>query len=190
MSFRAPPTGRPGLPGAGRYIYSRMGNPTVNALKKRRGLEGGLPAKPPQPAWPPWSSLRASQPGDHVVSTTASTGSSRVMLEKELSRFGVRSTFSTAPTRQRRKGPRPETKMIFIESPMTPAEKKPIFRGGEIAARLKILSSWTIVRLPYLQRPLELGGGHRQQQPDKDSERPHRRVAEDLSPETRKILEA
>jgi len=98
--------------------------------------------------------------GDHVVSTNCIYGPSRIMLEKELVRFGVRSTFvDSSDLSNVERAIRPETKLVFVESPMNPSMSITDLRGaGEIAARHKLLYVVdNTFASPYLQRPLELG---------------------------------
>ncbi|MGA2404728.1 MAG: PLP-dependent transferase, partial [Syntrophobacteraceae bacterium] len=78
------------------YIYSRLGNPTVNALEESlAAMEGGFAAVAAASGMAAVSSVYISflSRGDHVVSTNCIYGASRVILENELSRYGVETTF-------------------------------------------------------------------------------------------------
>lgn len=145
------------------YIYTRIGNPTVNALEECiASLEGGFAGIGTSTGMAAVGTVLIGllNQGDHVVATNCIYGSSRVMLEKELARFGVRSSFvDTSELSRIEHALLPETKMIFIESPMNPSMKITDLRGvGGIAAERKILYVVdNTFASPYLQRPLELG---------------------------------
>jgi methionine-gamma-lyase len=145
------------------YIYSRLGNPTVNALEDNvAALENGFGGIAAATGMAAVSSVFIAflGQGDHVVATNCLYGSSRVILESELARFGVKSTFVDSSDASNIEGAmRPETKMIFIETPMNPSMKITDLRAAaEIAGRHKaLLVVDNTFASPYLQRPIELG---------------------------------
>ena len=95
-----------------------------------------------------------------MVSTASVYGPSRVVVEKYYARFGVEATFTnTSNLDNLRNAIRPETKLIYIESPSNPA-----MQVTDIAAAAAIAHEHGIVLAvdntfasPYLQRPLDLG---------------------------------
>ncbi len=145
------------------YIYTRIGNPTVHALEESLAtLEGGFAAIATSTGMAAVGAVFIAllSQGDHVVAGNCIYGASRVMLEKEMSRFGVQSTFvDSSDAAKIEKALRPETRMIFVESPMNPSmELTDLGAAGEIAARRKVLLVVdNTFASPYLQRPLELG---------------------------------
>jgi methionine-gamma-lyase len=99
--------------------------------------------------------------GDHVVATDSLYGATRLILENELYRFGVGSTFvdtsDVEATRLAIQAVR--TKMVFIETPTNPTMiLTDIRKTAEIAhaAGAPLIVDNTFAS-PYLQRPLELG---------------------------------
>ncbi len=145
------------------YIYTRLNNPTVNALEEAvSSLENG------------WGGIAAATGmaavttvfltflgrGDHVVSTDSIYGASRVALQFELSRFGVESTFvDSSALRNTERAIGPDTKMVFLETPTNPTMAVADIRAtAEIAhAHGAILVVDNTFASPYIQRPLELG---------------------------------
>ena len=89
-----------------------------------------------------------------------STGPLVVLLENELSRFGVRSTFvDTSKPENTERAIQTATKMVFIETPTNPTMiLTDIRRTADIAhAHGSILAADNTFASPYLQRPLEYG---------------------------------
>lgn len=145
------------------YIYTRLGNPTVNALEESiASLEGGFAGIATSTGMAAVGTVFIAllNQGDHVVATNCIYGASRVMLEKELARFGVRSSFvDTSDLSGIERALKPETMMIFVESPMNPSMKiTDLSAVGKIAAGRNIL--FTVDNTfagPHLQRPIEMG---------------------------------
>lgn len=98
--------------------------------------------------------------GSHIVSTDAVYGASRTVLEKLLCRFGVESTFvDTSQIDQVEQAIRPNTKLLFIETPANPTISiTDIAACAEIARKhgIKLAVDNTFCS-PYLQKPLDLG---------------------------------
>lgn len=145
------------------YVYSRMNNPTVNALEENLViLENGYSAMATATGMAAVSTvlLALLEQGAHVVSTDSLYGSTRVLIENELARYGVRSTFvDTSDPENVRKAIRPETRLVFIETPTNPTMKLTDLRAvSEIArgAGAKVVVDNTFAS-PYLQRPFEHG---------------------------------
>ena len=145
------------------YIYTRMGNPTVAALEAAVcSLERGHGAIATSSGMAAianvfFTYLRA---GAHVVGTDSVYGPSRVIVEKYFSRFGVDSSFvDTSDPANIHTAIRPETTMLYIETP-----ENPTIRLTDIAACAEIASEHNLLLVvdntfatPLLQRPLELG---------------------------------
>jgi methionine-gamma-lyase len=145
------------------YIYSRLSNPTVNALEDNVAtLENGFGGVGTATGMAAVSSVFIAflGQGDHVVATNCLYGSSRVILELELARFGVKSTFvDTSDVPNIERAMRPETRMVFVETPMNPSMKiTDLNAAAEIAhnhGALLIVDN--TFASPYLQRPIDLG---------------------------------
>ena len=145
------------------YIYSRLNNPTVNALEESiAAMDGGFAGVATASGMAAVSSVFIAflSRGDHVVSTDCLYGSSRVILESELTRYGVESTFvDSSELSNIEKAMRPSTKMIYVETPMNPSMKITDIAGAaEIAKKHGVLLVVdNTFAGPYLQRPIELG---------------------------------
>jgi methionine-gamma-lyase len=98
--------------------------------------------------------------GAHAVVTDCVYGPTRTILESEYARFGVQATFvdSSHPDNVAR-ALRPNTKLVFVESPANPTLKlTDIARCADIAHRVgAILVVDNTFASPYLQNPLQLG---------------------------------
>lgn len=145
------------------YIYSRLNNPTVNALEENvAALENGFGGIATSTGMAAVSSvyLAILGKGAHIVASNCIYGASRTILQNELSRFGVESSFvDSSDLANIERAVRPETKMIFVETPMNPSMKITDLRGAaEIAKRHgTLLVVDNTFASPFLQRPLELG---------------------------------
>jgi cystathionine beta-lyase/cystathionine gamma-synthase len=145
------------------FSYSRSGNPTVRALEQKLAvLEGGMGCTC-------YSTGMAAEQvvfqatlsaGDHAVISDVAYGGTYRLATKIYSRFGVEFTFvDTANPDAVREAIRPNTKLVFTETPANPTLKL-----TDIAAISKITKERGIVHAvdntfltPYFQRPLELG---------------------------------
>jgi len=145
------------------YIYTRIGNPTINALERQIAiLEKGYGAiavgSGMAAATTIYLSLLSS--GDHIVSTDAIYGPARNVMEKQFVRFGFQSTYiNTTDAETIKKAIRPNTKVLYIETPANPT-----MDITDLAACAKIAHENNILLVvdntfcsPYLQNPLELG---------------------------------
>ena len=145
------------------YIYTRIGNPTTVALEQNVAqLENGFGATATASGMGAVSTayMALLNQGDHVVSTASVYGPSRVLMEKHMSRFGVASTFvDTSDLDNLRRAIRPETKLVYVESPSNPSMLVTDLRAAaEIAhERGAVLVVDNTFASPYLQRPLDLG---------------------------------
>ena len=145
------------------YIYSRLNNPTVNALEESVAtLEGGFGGIATASGMAAVASVYLSflGRGDHVVAGSCIYGASRVILESELVRYGVETTFvDSSDLSNIEKAMRPETRMIFVETPMNPSIRLTDLAGTAAVARKHgaLLAVDNTFASPYLQRPIEFG---------------------------------
>lgn len=145
------------------YIYTRLGNPTINVLEKMvaelEGGFGGIGASSGMGAVNVVYMALLSK-GDHMISSDAVYGPSRVIMEEHYSRFGVESTFvNTSDVSNIKSAIKPNTRMLYIETPANPTvDITDIKACAEIAKEHGlILVVDNTFSSPYLQRPLELG---------------------------------
>lgn len=145
------------------YIYTRLGNPTIRAFEEAMAsLEGGFGGIAVASGMAAVTTMYMTYlgAGSHIVSSAAVYGPSRNVLEKHFSRFGVEATFlDTSRTELVEAAIRPNTKVIYIETPANPTIAiTDIAACAEIARKhgIKLVVDNTFCS-PYLQRPLELG---------------------------------
>jgi methionine-gamma-lyase len=145
------------------YIYSRIGNPTTAALEQNVAqLENGFGATATSSGMGAISTayMALLSQGDHVVSTASVYGPSRVLMEKHMGRFGVASTFlDTTDLVRLQQAIKPNTKVVYVESPSNPAMLVTDLRAAaEIAhgAGALLVVDNTFAS-PFLQKPLDLG---------------------------------
>ncbi|MYS20613.1 MULTISPECIES: cystathionine gamma-synthase [unclassified Streptomyces] len=147
----------------GGYEYSRSANPTRTALERnlaaleggRRGLAfaSGLAAED--------CLLRAMlAPGDHVVIPNDAYGGTFRLFAKVVERWGVRwSVADTSDPQAVRDAMRPETKLIWVETPSNPllgVSDITALAGVARQASARLVVDNTFAS-PYLQQPLALG---------------------------------
>ncbi len=145
------------------YIYTRMGNPTVAALEEAiASLEGGHAALATGSGMAAIATVLFTylEAGAHLVGTDCVYGPSRVIVERHFRRFGVQSTFvDTSDLAQVRAAIRPDTRLLYVETPENPTIRLTDIRGcAEIAREhgLLLVVDNTFAT-PVLQRPLEHG---------------------------------
>ncbi len=145
------------------YIYTRIANPTIRALEENVAeLEHGCGAIATSSGMGAITTVYMALlgAGAHLVSTASVYGPSRVVVEKEFSRFGVEASFvDTSDLAQVRAAIRPNTKIVYIETPSNPT-----MQVTDIEAVSKIAHEHGCLVVvdntfasPYLQTPLELG---------------------------------
>lgn len=145
------------------FKYTRLGNPTVAALEECiADLEGGCGAMAASTGMAAvqtvYFTLLAA--GAHVVGTDALYGPSRMILEKEYSRFGVTGTFvDTSDVANVERAMRPETKLVYLETPANPTLKLcDIEAIAKIAHdRGALVAVDNTFATPLLQQPFSLG---------------------------------
>ena len=96
------------------FIYTRINNPTIDALEKLVAeLENGYRAIAVSSGMGAVNTIYMGllSQGDHLISSAAVYGPSRVVMEKHYSRFGVESSYvDTSNLENIRKAIRPNTK--------------------------------------------------------------------------------
>jgi methionine-gamma-lyase len=145
------------------YIYTRIDNPTTRMLEDcvaalERGTQGLATATGMAAVCTVFFSLLRS--GDHVVATETLYGPSRLVLENDFARFGVGSTFvDTGDLDAVERAFRPETKLLFLETPANPTLRlADLAACSALAARRGALVAVdNTFASPVLQRPLEHG---------------------------------
>lgn len=145
------------------FIYSRFSNPTVGMFESRMAAMEGAEA-----AWATATGMAAVsssllamlRAGDHVVCARALFGSCRYIVEEMLPRFGIQSTLVDGrDLAQWQAAIRPNTKVLFLESPTNPNLQVSDLRGvADIAhtAGTRLIVD-NVFATPILQRPLEFG---------------------------------
>lgn len=145
------------------FIYTRIGNPTISALETTLAeIEHGCGAVAVGSGMAAVNTVYMGllKSGDHMISSAAVYGPSRVVMEKYWSNFGVESTYiDTTNIDNVKKAIKPNTKMIYIESPANPTmDITDIKAVCELAHPKNIL---VVVDntfcSPVLQLPLDLG---------------------------------
>lgn len=145
------------------YIYSRIGNPTIDALEELvTALENGYGAIAHSSGMAAVNTLYMAllDKDAHIVSTDAVYGPSRVVMEKHFSRFGVSYSYvDTTKIENIENALRPNTKVIYIETPANPTMA--IVDLQAVVALAKKHNITTVVDntfcSPYLQNPLDYG---------------------------------
>lgn len=144
-------------------IYTRLGNPTVAALEECvAALEGGCGAVSAATGMGAVSTvlLTLLGAGAHMVGTHPLYGPSRGLADRHFSRFGVASSWVGAPDLDGvRAAMRPETKLVYVETPANPTlDLVDLSGAAEIAHRAGVpLVVDNTFAGPHLQRPLEHG---------------------------------
>jgi cystathionine beta-lyase/cystathionine gamma-synthase len=144
------------------YDYARSNHPNRKALERTVAkLEGGHSAYVFSSGMAGIDAVfRTLRPGDHVVLSEAVYGGVFRLATQLLVHFGLEFSFvDTSVPDLVHASFRPNTKMLYIETPTNPT-----MRVTDIAAVAKIASGRNITVVvdntflsPYLQRPIELG---------------------------------
>lgn len=153
---------RENLGNPGDFFYSRIGNPTRKSLEStiallengRHGLAfaSGVAAS--------LAALQVVKPGDHIVAGSDIYGGSYRIFEQLMRPWGVNTSYAMGcDTESYAACIRPETRLIWLETP-----SNPLLQLTDIAALAAFASQRGIVTAvdntfasPYFQRPLELG---------------------------------
>jgi methionine-gamma-lyase len=148
------------------HAYTRWSNPTLRALEERMAaLEGAKGAVVTATGMAAVSAVLLTflSQGDHVVASEVCYAGSVELFGEHLPRLGIEvSLVDTSDVEQVLAALRPNTKIVYVETPANP-----ILRISDIAAlaevaheagaKLVVDSTWAG---PTLQRPLELGADY------------------------------
>jgi len=160
--FQTSTFGRPSLEERNDYFYSRIGNPTRTALESTLALlengKHGVAFASGVAAM--MAAVQVLKPGDHVVSGMDVYGGSYRIFEQLLRPWGVETTYAASEALESfAECIRPETRLIWIESP-----SNPLLQLTDIRALAKLADERGIILAvdntfasPYFQRPLDLG---------------------------------
>ena len=145
------------------YIYTRLGNPTIAALENAvANLEKGFAGIATSSGMAAITTVYLTflGKGKHIVSHNALYGPARSVMETIFARFGVEYTYvDTTNIENVKSAIRPETAMIYTETPANPTMgisdlKKLADLAHEIGVPLVVDNTFCS---PYLQRPIEFG---------------------------------
>ena len=145
------------------YIYSRMGNPTVEALENSvAALEGGSAALACSSGMAAIHTTLATllKQGDHVVCSEAVYGPTATLVCSLMSEFGIESTMvDTSDTNAVAQAMRPNTKVVYIETPCNPtlviADLEAIGKIAHEHGALVVVDNTFMS--PILQQPFRFG---------------------------------
>ncbi|NHZ84501.1 MAG: aminotransferase class I/II-fold pyridoxal phosphate-dependent enzyme [Planctomycetia bacterium] len=145
------------------FIYTRLGNPTTAALQEAVAiLEKGTDALATASGMAAVTTIYTTflEAGAHMIASEAIYGPSRVVMEKEFSRFGVKFDFvDTSDIENVKRVIRPNTKLIFIETPANPTIKLTDIKAcADIAHSYgAVLAVDNTFMSPILQNPFDFG---------------------------------
>lgn len=145
-------------------IYSRFVNPTVqeftNKMVMLEGAEAGFATASGMSAV--FGSFMALlKQGDHLLSCSSIFGSTHTVIKKYLPNFGIEYSYvpASANAADWEAAIRPNTKMIFLETPTNPGlDIVDLEMIAKLAKKHKILLNVdNCFATPLLQRPIEFG---------------------------------
>ncbi|WP_309080334.1 bifunctional o-acetylhomoserine/o-acetylserine sulfhydrylase [Zhihengliuella sp.] len=145
-------------------IYTRIGNPTQDAVEQRiADLEGGVGALllASGQAATTYALLNIAEAGDHIVASPSLYGGTQNLFKHTLKKFGLEVTFVTDPDDLDawRAAVRPNTKAFFAEVVSNPRQDVLDIEGVSAIAHgagVPLIVDNTLAT-PYLIRPLEWG---------------------------------
>ncbi|MCG8393892.1 MAG: O-succinylhomoserine sulfhydrylase [Pseudomonadales bacterium] len=144
-------------------IYSRFTNPTVRSFEQRlAAMEGGEACVAFASGMAAISGTFFSllAPGDHIVSSRSVFGTTNVVFDRYLKKFGIETTLvDLSDLKAWETAIRPETKILYLETP-----SNPLSEVGDIRALAKLAHDNDALLVvdncfctPALQKPLALG---------------------------------
>jgi len=144
-------------------IYSRFTNPTVWAMQERlAALEGAETCVATASGMSAILAMAMTllKSGDHVLCSAGVFGTTVQLFGNILAKFGLVTTFvDSSEPEAWQKAMRPETKLLFIETPSNPTTE--IYDIAALAAIAKkggaLLAVDNCLCTPALQKPLEFG---------------------------------
>ncbi len=145
------------------FIYTRIGNPTIRALEENvaeleHGCGGIATSSGMGAVCVVYMALLEAKA--HMISTASVYGPSRGLMERDFGRFGVESSYvNTSDLAQVRAAFRPNTKVVYIESPSNPAMQVTDIEAVSAMAHERgcLVVVDNTFASPYLQNPLDLG---------------------------------
>ena len=144
------------------YEYARTQNPTRTALEQNlAAIEGGKAAfafASGMAAIGAIASMLGS--GDHVVVTDNTYGGTFRLFDKVLTKYQLSFSYvDTSRTDEIERAIRPETRMLFVETPTNPVMRLTDLAAAAAIARARgiRLAVDNTFASPVLQRPLDLG---------------------------------
>ncbi|PLX02262.1 MAG: methionine gamma-lyase [Marinilabiliales bacterium] len=145
------------------YIYTRLGNPTIEDLEVAvTELENGYAGLAVASGMAAVNTvyLTLLGKGDHFIGHNALYGPSRGIMEKLYPKFGVEFDFvDTTDVKNIEKAIKPNTKLIYLETPANPTIGIADIKACvELAHKhgIKVCVDNTFCS-PYLQKPLDFG---------------------------------
>ena len=144
-------------------IYSRFTNPTVRTFEERlASMEGGQRCVATSSGM---SAILATcagllKAGDHIVSSRSIFGTTTMLFSNVLSRFGIETSFvSLSDINSWETAIRPETRMLFLETPSNPLTELCDIKqlSGLAHSHGCLLVVDNCFCTPVLQQPLALG---------------------------------
>ena len=144
-------------------IYARFTNPTVRVFEERlAALEGGASCVATSSGMAAIlaTCMALLKAGDHIVCSRSVFGTTRVLLQNYLARFGVGVDFVALTDLEGwARAIRPETRLLFLETPSNPltdmADIAELARLAHDHDALLVVDNCFCT--PALQRPLALG---------------------------------
>lgn len=145
------------------YVYSRFANPTVRMFEERMAaLEGGEDAIATASGMAAIlaTCLATLRAGDHVLCGASVFGATTQLFSNVLSRFGIETTYVRGgDARCWRDAVRPNTRLMFCESPSNPllelVDLEAFAATGRAAGALTVVDNCLCT--PALQNPLRFG---------------------------------
>jgi methionine-gamma-lyase len=145
------------------YIYTRMQNPTIEAMENAVAqLEGGYKALGCASGMAAINTIFTAflSAGDHVVCSKSVYGPTTTLLSTVFSKFNIDTTFvNTSDTEQVESSIKENTKIVYIETPGNPTlETTDLERVSEIAHKNNalVIVDNTFMS-PILQQPFKFG---------------------------------
>jgi O-succinylhomoserine sulfhydrylase len=145
------------------FIYSRFTNPTVTMMERRlaalEGTEACIGTSSGMSAIL-LLGLGLLKAGDHVICSQSVFGSTVMLFGREFGKFGVETSFvSQTDVESWRAAVKPNTKLLFAESPTNPLTEVCDIRALAAIARDAgaLLAVDNCFCTPALQRPIEYG---------------------------------
>jgi len=145
------------------YIYTRIGNPTINALENAVAeLEGGYRGVACGSGMGAVTTVYIALlgAGSHIVSHNAIYGPARAVVETIFEKFGVENTYvNTNNLNEVKNAIRPNTKLIYTETPANPTIGITDIQAlADIAHEKDIpLCVDNTFCSPHLQKPFDFG---------------------------------